>query len=1099
MKRFYQKIWALLTVMLLAAALFSGCAPETSAAAAGLIISEVVSSNASSLADPVYGAADWIELYNNSSAPISLKGYGLSTSKNDPYAYTFPDVTLGAGEYLIVFCCKTPKELQGDALCTGFNLSKKGVNLFLSYPGNTILSMVEIPQLETDISYGWNGREYVYYLLPTPGAANGGKSASTLEALKQQITQGLRINEVCPSPIGEGSRAAWVELYNAGEQSVQLSDFCITEDAGNLSKAHLPQQELQPGEYIVLELNGTEESIPFKIGADEHMLILSDGLGSVVDSIEWESGIFAGVSVGVSDTGVVVYYKTPTPGEKNGGEQLENASFALQEGLPDVYINEYLKQNKYSLTDSDGERQPWAELYNASQREITLSDYYLSDDAQDAWKWRLPAVTLKPGEYLIVFLSGKDQTQEELHASFRLGSSDTHLTLTSLTGGLRQVITLPSQYSDNVSCGRNASGEWKYFPQPTPGGANTTAGFATLAAAGAAGISAPLRINEVVSVVTARSEEKEWVELYNSSSSVLSLNGYYLSDSSKNLKKWRLGNVSVEAGGYAVIKEAVNGTAKEELRLSASGETLFLSSPDGVLLDSFTFSALRPGLSCGRTETGKLICTTPTPGRKNSESGYAGYCSQPVFSVQGGYCSDTFTLEMRAAVPGAEIYYTTDGSTPTENSKRYSEPVAVSKTTVIRAIAVSSSALQSEETVATYFFGERHTLPVVSLSMTKSDLNYVFASESRLDIRERAGYAQYYEADGTLGVSFPAGFRITGNGTRRYAQKSINLYLRGAYGRSGVTYPFFEDYGIHDFKSVSLRNMGQDWGSTRLRDAFCMMAVKNLNLDTMQTRFAVVYINGQYWGLYEFKENQNEDYLAAKYGIDPDKVELIRNNTTAYKGTNEQIKKLYEIAKSGDMNDPETFKKLTDIADEAYFMDYLIATVYFTNSDAYNQKYAHTNDNSLKWRPLFFDLDWSHMYNNPRRSILAAYLNPDGIPIGKPDANGNRTKMNTSVYCALMANDGWRERFIERCAYLMNNDFSDETLLALYDSMVEQISGEMPRTVERWHQPASMQAWEENVSKLRDTLAARRAYFKETLRTTFHLSDARMAELFPNG
>ena len=78
-------------------------------------------------------------------------------------------------------------------------------------------------------------------------------------------------------------------------------------------------------------------------------------------------------------------------------------------------------------------------------------------------------------------------------------------------------------------------------------------------------------------------------------------------------------------------------------------------------------------------------------------------------------------------------------------------------------------------------------------------------------------------------------------------------------------------------------------------------------------------------------------------------------------------------------------------------------------------------------------------------------------------------------------------------------DFSDETLLALYDSMVEQISGEMPRTVERWHQPASMQAWEENVSKLRDTLAARRAYFKETLRTTFHLSDARMAELFPNG
>lgn len=122
-------------------------------------------------------------------------------------------------------------------------------------------------------------------------------------------------------------------------------------------------------------------------------------------------------------------------------------AFALQEGLPDVYINEYLKQNKYSLTDSDGERQPWAELYNASQREITLSDYYLSDDAQDAWKWRLPAVTLKPGEYLIVFLSGRSNAGGAARV-LALGSSDTHLTLTSLTGGLRQVITLPSQYSD---------------------------------------------------------------------------------------------------------------------------------------------------------------------------------------------------------------------------------------------------------------------------------------------------------------------------------------------------------------------------------------------------------------------------------------------------------------------------------------------------------------------------------------------------------------------------------------------------------------------------------------------------------------------------
>ena len=228
----------------------------------------------------------------------------------------------------------------------------------------------------------------------------------------------------------------------------------------------------------------------------------------------------------------------------------------------------------------------------------------------------------------------------------------------------------------------------------------------------------------------------------------------------------------------------------------------------------------------------------------------------PFFSVAGGYQTAPVSLEMSTTTPNAEIHYTQDGSTPTASSTLYSGPVTISGSQTVRAIAIASGMLESDEMVATYLFEEKHSLPVICLSMTESDFNYVCDSTKRSEKRERAGYVEYYEADGTLGVRFPAGFRIAGAGTRTHRQKSINLYLRGGYGLSSVTYPFFDDYDIKTFKSLSLRNMGQDYVLSCMRDAYFHTVTDGLNILNMQTKFAAVYVNGEYWGLYEFKENQ---------------------------------------------------------------------------------------------------------------------------------------------------------------------------------------------------------------------------------------------------
>ena len=79
------------------------------------------------------------------------------------------------------------------------------------------------------------------------------------------------------------------------------------------------------------------------------------------------------------------------------------------------------------ITDEDGDYPRWVELYNSTSAELSLSGYSLSDRENDATKYPLPAITLAPGEYRVVFLSGKNRTAADgnLHTGFKVNGSET--------------------------------------------------------------------------------------------------------------------------------------------------------------------------------------------------------------------------------------------------------------------------------------------------------------------------------------------------------------------------------------------------------------------------------------------------------------------------------------------------------------------------------------------------------------------------------------------------------------------------------------------------------------------------------------------------
>ncbi len=1086
-----------ISVMMLFSA---GCSVNTSARpASGLFISEVVSSNANSLVDPVLGNPDWLELCNSTESPINLLDYTIAESAQNKFV--FPEITIDPGQYLVIYFCELADKTATDKICTGFKLDKSGTTLTLSAPKGRVQEL-KIPSLVTDISYGTDEEGvYKYFTAPTPGAANTTTAFESLEAM-QSGEATLEITEVFPKAVSDAEPYAWMEVYNTGKEAVELSRYYVTDNLTDPTKARMPQMQLGAGEYALVKFTGEigEGQAPLKISNDEACVAIMDSFGTAVDSITWDVNVIPGLSVGRSEDGSIVYYTKPTPQEKNGTDYTTNIGFT--EGTGAIRINEILVNNTYSVIDADGDRSPWVELYNASDSPVNLSNYALSDNTDKILKWFLPDYELAPDSYVVIFLSGKDvKTDTEWHTNFKLGSSDRQLILTDLLAGMIQTVPIAEQVGNNISLGFSADGQYLYYPQPTPMAANVTQGFTQINAIDSTG-SGGLKINEVATVSAAKSGDPDWVEIFNNTSDDVDLTGYYLSDSRNDLKKWPIAGMQISAGDYGVINKYDNDGESGRLTISLSGETIYLISPQGMVLDQFETGVLRPGLSRGLTSIDtqyvSAVFSAPTPGSKNEGETLSGYCAAPAFSVNGGYQSAPITLEMSTATQGADIYYTLDGSTPTQNATKYTGPVSLSTTQTVRAVAVAPGKLSSDETVATYLFGAKHSLPVVCLSMTESDLNWVFGSTVRKDKRERAGYVEYYEADGTLGIKFPAGFRVAGAGTRTYRQKSINLYLRGGYGMSSVTYPFFGDYDIKTFKSLSLRNMGQDHDSTRLRDAYFHMAVNGMNIDNMQSKFAVVYINGEYWGLYEFKENQNEDYLASKHGIDPDKVEMARNTYAFNGGSSANINKVFSVAK-GSTADADRFAAYTELADSEYFMDYLIAVTYFNSSDFYNQKYAHTSDNALKWRPLFYDLDYGFKGDSAGRSIFGSLFNPNGLFVGKIDEFGMQTFVDTGLYYGFYKNREWRDQFVKRYAEVLNTVLTKEKMLALYDGMVASVKDEMPRTIEKWGKPSSMSKWENEVEKLRDCIEERREHAIDNLKSFFDLSDAQIRELFPNG
>ncbi len=1026
-------------IYLLAAVLFFGCfGCSTGNVSSGLVISEVVSSNQFSLTTESLGSPDWVELYNGSNTAINLKGYGFSDNLRNLHKFVFGDITLPAGGYIVLFLTNADGVEDPDAPIAGFGLSKSGENLFLTDPYYGLVQEMTLPALPTDVAYARRADgTYGYTLITTPNAPPE-EIADSLSDIYDVSQDSLTLSEILPYP-NDGE--AWVELYNASSEAIRLEDFFLSDNPATAKRFQLPAGTLEAGGYLVCKLSGESKKTAddgsmqanFRIGTNDTAIYLANASGTVIDSLTWDASLAIGLAVLPEEQ----YTAYPTPAAANSALTFETPTVRETDGTDPLCINEVLQKNSFTLVDQDGDRSEWVELYNRSSGAVSLKGYFLSDDASAPFRFELPDQTLAAGDYLVVFLSGKDRVQDgEIHASFQIASDETAIYLTNANSFTRDTFALVADCPADVSIGRADDGGMEFYAYPTPWYENATP-YPTL---DEVYHSVPkVIINEVFPCAVYGDDTPDWVELKNNTDQAVSLKGWYLSDSLSELKRWQFPDITVPAGGYIVI-DAKNGAVEDSLTTAsfsiAAGETVFLSDPNGCRVDSFEIGAVRAGGSAGRLTSAnseRVFYANPTPGVENGEDYAKGYAPKPCFSDDTLRHTEAFTLTIRCTDSSAEIRYTTDGSEPTAQSTLYQSPITIDHNTAIRAASFRSGLLQSDIETKTYLFNVPHTLPILCLTTDPENLDGadgILANKNVYnDLWERAAVIEYQSDEDNFSVN--CGFRLHGNMSRMsngYGKASIKLCFRSCYGNDVLNYPLFEDGRTTIFHDLLLRN-GSDMRLAVIRDELITNIAYRTSpsLCVMTSQYVATYFNGEYMGLYALKEAISSGYFAEHFGVSEDSVE----KNLPGEDESEDFLALLRYAKEHDLTQEEYYRYVEERIDFDSMIDWLIYEAYSTNLDlAVNVRYYRSMEGDGKWHYALFDLDLSM----------------------KTDANFDHltTPAWDIIPRKLLKNATFQDLFLKRFAYLLQNDLSQESVLAEFDKLIDQIDEEMVLERARW-------------------------------------------------
>lgn len=915
----------------------------------------------------------------------------------------------------------------------------------------------------------------------------------------------LVISEVMTNNSGvyvnsNNEKTDYVELYNGTDKAIDLSGYGLS-DKGDRVKWVIDEATIEPHSYLVISLTGKDEeglNANFKLSSSGgERLILVNRSGKIIDGVDTISLSKNQVMNRKSD-GSWYVCQYATPGYENTKEGLEAylASLTSVEEN-ELVINEVLPKNDGNFVNENDLCEGYIEFKNVSDHTINLSDYSLSNDRYIPFKKQLPDIELASGEIYFLYADEENFLQQN-YCGFTFDSKNGSVVL-SKSGKIINELDYAS-LANGLALVRMDDGQYQRTNLISPGYENNDEGIEAFQQMYLINRS-DLLISEVMNnnysyLAQNGNRYYDWVELYNNSSNEINLSEYTLSTSASNLIDYKLPEVILQPGEYIVFMASGdtsltnNSYYHTNFKLS-DNEGLYLSK-DNKIVDCMNLADIPNGYSYGRSsQRGFYFFEEPTPGYSNS-SGNAIVSFTPEVSVEKGIYNDIDSLSVELHGYGT-IYYTLDGSEPDRYSYVYSEPLSLTSTTVVKAKVINSGEINSSTNVATYLINEYDSLPVVSISMDESDFRYLNYNSYATDL-ELQCYMELFEEGG--GFSIPCSISCFGGNARGYDKKSYAIRFKGKYGAKNLKYQVFKDRDNSVYDSLVLRTGSNDWTKTIFRDLFST-GISEEYVDTQAGKACILYVNGQYYGIYNLREKVNANFIRDHYNVDPDTVSIVNVDFTQKCGT-ENIQYLFNWVEYHDMSNSANYEYICSKVDITNLIDFWISQMYCVNPDVYNIRYFSSPDiDGGKWKYIYYDMDQGFRFYDV--NYYTTYLcNASGMTGWIENTYSNALPRR------LFRNSEFIDLWLERLSYHLQNTFNKDKLNARLDEFVAMYANDIERDRKKWANSydetsgyyVSMRLYNQNVEEIRDFIDKRQGYILRQTKYYFGLSDSEMREIF---
>ena len=628
-----------------------------------------------------------------------------------------------------------------------------------------------------------------------------------------------------------------------------------------------------------------------------------------------------------------------------------------------------------------------------------------------------------------------------------------------------------------------------------------------------------LMINELVAkneldIRDETGHHEDWVEIYNPGKKERDLGGLFITDNIDEPEKWRIPDLTektkIPAKGYLVLfldGHPETGLMHCNVKLSRKGESVFLFDRDGkTLVDSVTFPKLPADVSWSRIPDGGptwgYVDTTTAEG-PNPSVAREGVLKKPKFSLKDGFYNETVSIAISTKDKGVKVYVTTDGTDPTQaDSLLYKNPIEITKTTVLRARAFKENWVSSQIATKNYFLNEvEYTLPVIAVTVDHEWLwgkrKGLFVEKNKWRHTQRPAHVAYYTVDRKKAFSLNGGIKLQGRFSRNFEKKSFTITAGQRYGNKEIEYKIFEDIDRESFDGLVVRAdcnyAGYDeterwWGGDRIRNELIYNVNKEMGSSVIMQAYqpAILYINGEYWGLYNLMERKNKDFIEKHYpgvgDIDMINPAVERDEGyvfETYQGDGYHFRAMEDYIKESDMSQKEVYDSLCKLMDMPNFIDGWVYEIYTVKGDpTSNSRIWRPRTADGKWQSIAFD--WDHWKEQDREWIYKY---------------AKKRRGKSWLFAQLILNEEFQVAFINRLCDYLNTTLSAENVRRLVWEIHERVDIEKKRDRERWKDELEFMPYEEQIMYTINFAEERPGYLYSEMSDFFELGGPAEIEL----